>query len=530
MLEEVIGVFLSLFSLFLNETPRVAFQEDIQETCDAEVENQTVREDHDKWLPYINKEYDSHEELGSVPSSHSLNELLPVNYSTVGYVLHRRTSYWTSVWKSFSTSLSITLAIFPPTALIIFFVYLDLNTNDLCMEWEFHNHSLPFSQKRFRVIGHSVELIITNLWFPLTAVILFGWKEFKQLFLSTFYIAFIFGEATVIFYMILFIFGAYGAHTYYRFLANLLFFVALISCCVVVVWKIRLKYRGLRYSKSHLMALVSAEFVVCTILSFVYSYGIVPFFNSLKREDYKFLVAAMAPGLTIIPAAICKHLALRRSSEVIEPGRSFVLVYYVRSGVIYLYRVMQADFKNIWLFIGLSFFSNVLNFLVKATHEIRMKLWRKIISLLRQTVCCRHLYELPSNTPHYRRLKADLEIQAMLFDYGALVASQAYYVLYFVESYQIPMLTFFYESLIRVAIGIGIDFLFNFLSNFVEIHYYDIPIGRVWSKYWKRHMFANFIVVMVTVSYFTGILFTVFQAREAGTGDEQYIVKNCTLF
>ena len=126
MLEEVIGVFLSLFSLFLNETPRVSFQEDIQETCDAEVGNQTVREDHDKWLPYINKEYDSSEELDSVPCS--------VNYSRVGYVLHRRTSYWTSVRKSFSTSLSITFAIFPPTALIIFFVYLDLNTTDLCVE------------------------------------------------------------------------------------------------------------------------------------------------------------------------------------------------------------------------------------------------------------------------------------------------------------------------------------------------------------------------------------------------------------
>ena len=519
MLEEVIGVFLSLFSLFLNETPRVAFQEDIQETCDAEVENQTVREDHDKWLPYINKEYESHEELGSVPSARSQCSLL-----------HGQRNYLMSVWKSFWISLSITFSIFPPTALIILFVYLDLNTNDLCVEWEFHNHSLPINQKRIRVIGHSIEAIIINLWFPLTAVVLFGWKEFKQLFLSTFYIGFIFGEATVIFCMIFFIFGGHGAHIYYRLLENLFFFVGLISCCVVVVCNIRSKYRALSYSKSHLMALVSTEFVACTILSYAYSYGIVPFFNSLKREDYKFLVAAMAPGLTIIPAAICRHFALRQSCEVIDPGRSFVVVYYVRSGVIYLYSMMQADFKNIWLFIGLSLFSNILNFLVKATHEIRMKLWRKIISLLKKTVCCRHLYELPCNTPHYRRLKADLEIQAMLFEYGALVASQAYFVLYFVESYQIPMLTFFYESLIRVAIGIGIDFLFNFLSNFVEMHYYNIPIGRVWSKYWKRHMLANFIVVMVTVSYFTGILFTVFQAREAGTGDEQYIVKNCTLF
>ena len=530
MLEEVIGVFLSLFSLFLNETPRVAFQEDIQQTCDAGVGNQTVEEDHDKWLPYINKQYDSSEELNSTPSSRSFhNQQSTFNCSRFGYVL-RGQSYLTSARKSFWTSLSITLAIFPPTALAVFFLYLDLNTTDLCVEWEFHNHSLPFSQKRIRIIGDSVEVMITNLWFPLTTVVLFGWKEFKQLFLSTFYMAFIFGEATVIFYMILFIFGAYSAYTYYRFLANLLFFVGLISCCVVVVRNIRLKHCALSYSNSHLMALVSMQFIVCTILSYGYRYGIVPYFNSLKREDYKFLVAAMAPASTIIPAAICKHLALRRSSEVIEPGRSFVLVYFVRGGVIYVYRVMQADFRNIWLFIGLSLFSGVMDVLKKATHNVRMKLWRKIISLLRQAVCCRNLNEMPRNTPHYRRLKADLEIQDMLFGYGTFMISQAYYVVYFIESYKFFTQTFMYESLKRVAIGIGIDFIFNFLSNFVQIHYYNIPIGRVWSKYWKRHMLANFIIVMVIVSYFTQILLSVFRAREPGTSNEQYIIRNCTIF
>ena len=531
MLEEVIGVFLSLFSLFLNETPRVAFQENFNETCDAELGNQTVEEDHDKWLPYINKQYDSSEELSSVPSSLSFrNKQSTVNYSRFGYVLRGQKSYLTSVRKSFWTSLSITLAIFPPTALAVFFLYLDLNTTDLCVEWEFHNHSLPFSQKRIRVIGDSVEAIIINLWFPLTTVILFGWKEFKQTFLSTFYMAFIFGETTVIFYMILLIFGGYGVHTYYRLLANLLFLVDLITCCVVVVRNIRSKYRALPYSKSHLMALVSLQFIACTIISYAYRYGIVPYFNSLKREDYKFMVAAMAPGLTIIPAAICKHLALRGSSDVIEPGRSFVLVYVVRGGVIYLYRVMQADFKNIWLFIGLSLFSGVMNVLKEATHNVRMKLWRKIISLLRQTVCCRNLNEMPRNTPHYRRLKADLEIQDMLFGYGTFMISQAYYVLYFIESYKFPVQPFMYESLKRVAIGMGIDFVFNFLSNFVQIHYYNIPIGHVWSKYWKRHMLANFIIVMVIVSYFTQILLSVFRARETGTSNEQYIIRNCTLF
>ncbi len=142
---------------------------------------------------------------------------------------------------------------------------------------------------------------------------------------------------------------------------------------------------------------------------------------------------------------------------------------------------MQADFKNIWLFIGLSLFSGFLKILKTATHRIRIKLWRYIISQLQRTVCCQRLNELPSNTPHYRRLKADLEIQDMLFEYSTLVLTQGYFVLYFVESFKLSLLSFFYESLKRLAIGIGIDFFFNCLSNFVQIHYYNIPIGRVWT-------------------------------------------------
>ena len=122
-------------------------------------------------------------------------------------------------------------------------------------------------------------------------------------------------------------------------------------------------------------------------------------------------MAALAPAVTVIPVVICKHIALRQSSEIVHPGRSFVLAGFTRGGVIYLYRIMQADFQIIWLFIGLSLFSSVMNFLKKATHRVRIALWKYIISLLGQTVCFARLNEMPCNAQHYRRLKADLDIQ-----------------------------------------------------------------------------------------------------------------------
>ena len=525
MLEEVIALCLSLCSLFLNETPSVSFREQISGTINTE-EGATIAAH--QWPSYISKEYEifhPNEELNS-----PLVGRETIAHTRLGRAAEQR-SFWKSVRKSIRTSLSTAFAVLPLAAVTMIFLYFDLKTSDLCVEWVYHNNTLPFSVKRLRVIGEGVETILINLWFPLTIIVLFGWKDFKQRFFSIFYIGLIFGEASMIYYHVLLGFGIIArTHVSYRLPANVLYYTGIICCSIIIVRNIRGSgsYTVSSYSNSHIIVLISTELFASSLLSIAYRYAIVPSFNSIKEEHYKFLAAAVTPGLTIIPAAICKHIALRRSSEVVHPARSFVLVYIIRGGVIYIYRIMQAEFKSIWLFIGLSLFSSVLNFLKKATHRVRMKLWRYIISLMRRTVCCRRINEMPCNTPHFRRLRADLEIQDMVFEYSSMISSQGYLVLYHLESFELSTSFLLFESLKRVAIGLGIDFFFNCLSNFVQIHYYNIPIARVWTKCWKRHMLANFIIVIVIVSYFTQALLSVFQARETGT--KQYLLRNCTLF
>jgi hypothetical protein len=203
MLEEITGMFLSLFSLFVNETPRVSLREPIDATSDTGKEGV----DDDRWQPYINKEYENfhtNEQLRSM----LVNERLP-DYTRLDGACSGRGSYWESIRRSLWTTLSITCAIFPPTALTIAFLYIDLNTAVLCSEWQYHHNTLPFSVKRLRIIGDSIGEMITNLWFPLTMVVLFGWKEFKLRFLSTFYVGFIFGETIVIYYLFFLVFGVY---------------------------------------------------------------------------------------------------------------------------------------------------------------------------------------------------------------------------------------------------------------------------------------------------------------------------------
>ena len=261
MLDEIIGMFLSFFSLFLKETPRVSFREQIYETSDTE-ESGTY--DINRWPSYINKEYGNlhidEEELSPL----LVNRRLTV-YSGHASASGRQRSYWESIRKSSWTSLCITFAIFPSTAFIIAFLYLDLNTTDLCQEWQYRNNTLPPSVKRFRVIGRSVEAVIINLWFPLTIIVLFGWKEFRRRFFSTFYVAFIFGETTVIYYLFLLAFGVYDTHMYYRYPTNVLFFTGIICCSIIMLRNIRRSDSTISYSNGHIVVLFSIQFLVTSI-------------------------------------------------------------------------------------------------------------------------------------------------------------------------------------------------------------------------------------------------------------------------
>ena len=204
MLEEILGLLLSLFSLVTNETPRVSFRE----TRNTQEEST----DDDKWLPYIYEEYnniDTSEELTSAILPLAEDHLHPGYNRISGDSSPEQKSILKSFRKAIWTSISMAFSLFLPTAFTIIFLYVDLNTADLCLEWQHHNNTVPLSVMRIRAIGESLEVLIMNLWFPLTAVILFGWKDFKLRFFSVFYIAFIFAEAIVIYKLLLLAFGVF---------------------------------------------------------------------------------------------------------------------------------------------------------------------------------------------------------------------------------------------------------------------------------------------------------------------------------
>ena len=167
----------------------------------------------------------------------------------------------------------------------------------------------------------------------------------------------------------------------------------------------------------------------------------------------------------------------------------------------------------------------------RATQQIRFKLWKRIISFLNNIRCFQRLQVLPWNTAHARRLRADLEIQDILFHYNTLVLSQAFFISNQIQSFDVAFEPLLYRSLKRIVIGVLIDFIFNCMCNFVQMYYYNIPIGRVWKKYWKQHLLINIVLVFTIIAYFSWSLESVFRShfKKSGESSVKYTIRSCSL-
>ena len=122
-----------------------------------------------------------------------------------------------------------------------------------------------------------------------------------------------------------------------------------------------------------------------------------------------------------------------------------------------------------------------------------------------------------------RRLNADLETQNILFEYNTIILSQTFLTCHLVLSYEVSSLDVIKGSLIRIAISFMIDFVFNMMSVFIQIHFYNIPMHLIWKKYWSRHVIANAFMLVVYVSYFGSVLIRIL-------ADNNYTsrLRNCT--
>ena len=514
MLEEIIACFLSLFSALTLDMPHLSREMNYGE-------NPTAQSSQNVHL-IIHEQFISSEE-----------EFLPlkIEYQQLGNGLRYKPSFIQSLLKSLKLTFTITLAVVPVAFTGMSFMYFELRTTDLCQEWKAQNHTLSLDVKRIRLLGRGVIVTILYLWIPFTLIILFGWSEFKRHYCSTILVGQLVGLSNILYGNILFLYSIDkdGTTDNYFIPSYITYAVGIVWQCLIVMRKVQQNNPATSYSRWHIFMVLLVLCLTSYGMGLFYKFAVVMWISSIDNVLYRFVLAMLTPTLAIVPTAVCRHMALWRTSEIIEPARSFALMYFIQGVFITLYRIMQVNFGNIWLFVGLSLLSSVSSLLKTATVGIRDKVWARIIKYLNKT-CCSRLRHLPGGTLRHRRLKADTEIQNILFENISLILSQSYIVLYTITSFELSDWSVVRSSLIRIAIGLGIEFVFNILSTFVRLHWHDIPMARVWSKYWKRHMFANGIAIVVLVLYFTKPLLTIFKNRYHNSPvASTYKMRNCTL-
>ena len=288
------------------------------------------------------------------------------------------------------------------------------------------------------------------------------------------------------------------------------FILSIIIGAYVVARKFKKVNPTTSYSLFHIFFIFSFVFLASCLVALVYVYLIIKYFNETEGKVKKAIIAGLTPGLFFPVTGIAKYLALRKSSKIIPPDRTFVLCYFLRGAPIVLYRTMQADFENI----------------SKATLNLRIKMWKFFIKCVNNFCCGPKLEVRGLNSPRIRRLNADLEIQNILFEYTTAILSQAYLACYLVTSFDISPWTVIKSSLTRIGISLASDFIFNMISVFIQIHYYDIPMRKVWLKYWFRHVTANALIIICMVAYFGPSLVSVFASYK--NTFKEYKLRNCT--
>ncbi|XP_028410638.1 uncharacterized protein LOC114533330 [Dendronephthya gigantea] len=401
------------------------------------------------------------------------------------------------------------------------FAYLDIETTDKCIGIVYYsNTSVPVEVMKWQLIGESFPVMLLNFWFPATIALLFGGTVFLRRHKPLLYIGLIMGLLVVIYKAYLFIFSA-GPNfidSYKRYPVNLIFLLGLVLSCLQIS-------HATKQSRKSIIVRIGLTFVFSLAMAMSYRYIFVPFFNEQTSEVYKALIAAIIPLFSLFPVAITKYVVLCHSTGIASPESSYILVYFNYLAPVALYRMMQAELTELKYFIAFSLLHGIFYILAQVTRHFRENVWGRAVRQLE-----RHQWRpVPYRSPRNRRLQADLEIQEMLSQFGTLILSQVYMVLYRFSTFDVALDDEIRRISSRIAISLAIEFVFAWLSTLIQIWLYNIAIKTVWFGYWRRHLLANVLIAVAVVSYFSPVLLSVFMSRVEGSNNEGNSLRNCTI-
>lgn len=171
ILEELFGSFLSLCSSLITQTPPISRQQRQFRLIFEETD------DHDEGL--IHREF----EQSTQPELPYYDDGISASVQTD--LIQPSRHFSQSLFRSLRANAGFITAVVSVLSLLtIFAVFADLNTSDVCVHWEHHNHSIPKNVKILRLVGWCITLLPLFSWFPACVAMLWGFQEFKRNYFS----------------------------------------------------------------------------------------------------------------------------------------------------------------------------------------------------------------------------------------------------------------------------------------------------------------------------------------------------------
>ena len=179
ILEELIGSFVSLVSSSICRIPPIS-RENPQRNCTLIFQEDGESQEVDNGLIHREYEHQTREAPADLPQ-HAEN--IPILEQADEE--HRRNSC-ESFLRSCMTNLGMLIAVLLIIGLLtIGVVYIDLNTNDVCIAWIRADQKILKHIKILQIVGSFFSNLFFVSWFPAIVVMLWGFQQFKKHYFSS---------------------------------------------------------------------------------------------------------------------------------------------------------------------------------------------------------------------------------------------------------------------------------------------------------------------------------------------------------
>jgi hypothetical protein len=399
-------------------------------------------------------------------------------------------------------------------------VFLDFSTVEWCYDDTLTWNKMPMNVQQLRVTAQTIEGFAYEMCDFCCIITVFPFSLIKELHLLTLNLLAAFIEVAYRLY-----FQMYGIYkiSWMSFPLNALF------CLVILINNYLLARHFCPHSwKKTIITdfILSAQFLLGIPVAFFLVYKLFPFYVG-QEEHIKVLIAAICPLFSAIPKVVSR-LGAQTLKGIIHPGTAHVLVAVIYGASAVVFRVLQAELTSMELFVALGIAHAIIDLVERITITMRDHIWEYLYRLIRRQTRRQPKYR----TPRSRRFMADVSIQIMMQEATALITALGFINVYqFLYSEQKPLTNYklIFDFLIRAAIGLSTDMVFNTISLLIQTRVMNIAVNRVWRKKWRHHMIVNCLTVCLSVLYFSDHLFNIVRDKYTNKHPRIHHEWNCSF-